>query len=186
MKYLTLCLVSLIYLCIPISGLADTKIYHWVDEQGKSHFSDSAAPGTEEIQVSHQNLLPNNPAEQQKKEDELSPANEQPQKTAIEYHASITSPIDDQALRSNDGTINIDVAVTPEKKNKQTLQLFLDGKELGKPQLSPTISAQNIDRGTHQVQVHLLDENGKLLTKTQIVTVHLQRATVVKIRKNIK
>lgn len=186
MKYLTLCLVSLIYLCSSISVLAETKIYHWVDEQGKSHFSDSAAPGTEEIQVNHQNLLPNNPAAKPKKEDQLAVINEQAQKMAIEYHASITSPIDDQPLRSNDGTINIQVAITPDKKNNQTLQLFLDGKALGKPQLSPTISAKNIDRGTHQVEVHLLDENGKLLTKTQIVTVHLQRATVAKIRENIK
>lgn len=186
MKYLTLCLVSLIYLSSPANTLADTKIYHWVDEQGKSHFSDTAAPGTKEIQINHQNLLPNNPAEKPKKEDEQQITNSEPAKTAIEYHASITSPIDDQPLRSNDGTINIHVAITPDKKNNHTLQLFLDGKSLGKPQLSPTISAKNIDRGTHQVQVHLLDENGKLLTKTQIVTVHLLRATVIKIRENIK
>jgi hypothetical protein len=172
MKYLTLCLVSLIYLCPPISVLADTKIYHWVDEQGKSHFSDTAAPGTKEVHVSLQNLLPNNSAEKQKIADEPAIINDEQQKTVIEYHASITSPIDDQPLRSNEGTIDIHVAITPDKKNKQTLQLFLDGKALGKAQLSPTISAQNINRGTHQVEVHLLDEKGKLLTKTQIVTVH--------------
>ena len=186
MKYLTLYLVSFIYLGTSINVLAETKIYHWVDKQGQSHFSDTAALGTEEVQVSPQNLLPNNPAAPLPKADELPVINDQPQKTVIEYHAAITSPVDDQPLRSNDGTINIQVAITPDKKNNQTLQLFLDGKALGKAQLSPTISARNIDRGTHQVEVHLLDENGKLLTKTQIVTVHLQRATVAKMRENIK
>ena len=111
-------------------------------------------------------------------ENKLLPENEQEKQDVIIYQATITSPQDDSAIRSNDGTLDIHVTTTPEKQNNQKLQLFLDGKRLGTPQISPTIRALNIDRGTHQVQVHLLDEEGKLLAKTQIVTVHLQRATV--------
>ncbi len=186
MKRFTLCLSSLIFLFSSIAVVADTKIYHWVDEQGKSHFSDTAGPGTEEVSVNNQNLLVSSNGKEPKAENELSIAVEEEKKIAIEYQATITSPLDDTALRSNEGTIDIHVSTTPEKNNNQKLQLFLDGKALGEPQISPTISAQNIDRGTHQIQVHLLDENGKLLAKTQIVTVHLQRVSVGTIKANIQ
>jgi len=176
MKLSTLCLSALILICSSTAALGDTKIYHWVDEQGKSHFSDTASPGTKEISVNNQNLLLNStaPEQQRKTKNESTIEN----KAEISYQATITSPLDDVALRSNEGTINVQVATIPEKKDNQKLQLFLDGKALGEAQLSPTISAQNIDRGTHQVQVHLLDENGKLLAKTQVVTVHLQRVAI--------
>ena len=193
MKHCALCLATLIFF-FSSAVTAETKIYHWVDEQGKSHFSDTAAPerAVEEISVNNQNLLFNNTAQEQtqeqveaqKQQNELSIEAEQEKEAEIKYQTTITSPLDDSSLRSNDGAINIHVSTTPEKKNNQKLQLFLDGKILGAPQISPTIRALNIDRGTHQVQVHLLDEDGKLLAKTQIVTVHLQRATVGVIRAN--
>ena len=186
MKRSIFCLATLIYLFSAITVTAETKVYHWVDEQGNSHFSDTATPRSEEISISSQNLLLNNKtrAQEKKSENEFPLPSKEESKAVIKYQATITSPQDDTALRSNDGTINIHVSTTPEKKNNQKLQLFLDGKVLGAPQISPTIRALNIDRGTHQVQVHLLDEDGKLLAKTQIVTVHLQRATVGIIRAN--
>ena len=183
MKQFALCLVSLIFFFSSVVT-AETKIYHWVDEQGKSHFSDTAAPGqaVEEISVNNQNLLFNNTAQEQpeakKQENELSIEPEQEKQQAIIYQASISSPQDNSTIRSNDGTLDIHVTTKPEKQNNQKLQLYLDGKALGAPQISSTIRALNIDRGTHQAQVHLLDENGKLLAKTQIVTIHLQRATI--------
>lgn len=179
MKHCAVYLANLIFL-FSSAVTAETKIYHWVDEQGNSHFSDTAVPGTEEVHVSNQNLLFNTTAkeQEQKQENKLLPENEQEKQDVIIYQATITSPQDDSAIRSNDGTLDIHVTTTPEKQNNQKLQLFLDGKRLGTPQISPTIRALKIDRGTHQVQVHLLDEEGKLLAKTQIVTVHLQRATV--------
>lgn len=178
MKWSTLCVSALIFLFASAAVRADSKIYHWIDEQGKSHFSDTASPGTKEISVHNQNLLVNSETTEPKAANELSIAVEEEKQSAIKYQATITSPLDDVALRSNEGTINIQVVTIPEKKNNHKLQLFLDGKALGEAQISPTISAQNIDRGTHQVQVQLLDENGKLLAKTQVVTVHLQRASI--------
>lgn len=165
---------SLICLCSAFSSMtaATTKIYHWVDENGKSHYSDTAALGTAEIHVVNQNIVTS---------DNVQPATTQKntaavkEEAAIIYQAEIISPENDRPLRSNDGSINIQVKTTPEKTPTQKLQLFLDGKALGSPQISSTIRAENIDRGTHQVQVQLLDESGKVLARTQVVTVHLQR-----------
>jgi hypothetical protein len=175
MKLSLLFVSTLLYLFSSLT-IAETKIYRWIDENGKIHFSDTAVPGTEQLDMKEINLVPVNTQQSDSIAKELSLDEEEQE--VIEYHATITSPEDDTALRSNEGTINIHVAIEPEKDNSHTLQLYLDGIKLGSPQISPAIRAQNIDRGTHQVQVELLDENGKGLAKTQVVTVHLQRASI--------
>lgn len=166
-------LSTLIFFTFSISSFAETKVYHWIDKDGNSHFSDTPTAETEEVNLNLQNILPH----QEVKKREASLASEL-QDSLVKYEATITSPEDDSSMRSNDGTINVHVSTTPAKENNHKLQLFLDGVALGDPQVSPTMRALNIDRGTHQVQVHLLDENANLLAKTQIVTVHLQRVNV--------
>jgi len=183
MKVSLLFLTTLICLSSSLTNAAEVKIYRWVDENGKTHFSDTAIPGRLEVEIKNNNLLetddiqpPTSSADPFAVAEEKSA--EADVKAIINYQATILSPEDDKPLRSNNGTIDIHVSVEPEKENTQTLQLYLDGKKLGSPQISSTIRALNIDRGTHQVQVKLLDEDGKQLAKTQIVTVHLLRATV--------
>ena len=154
---------------------AETKIYHWVDADGKTHFADTAPPGTAEIVVKNKNLV-STPEQQPKKINNTSSNKEE----IIKYQAEITTPKDDVAIRSNNGTLEVHVKTTPEKKSTQRLQLFLDGQALGLPQISPTIRALNIDRGTHQIQAKLLDERSNILATTQVVTIHLQRISVIK------
>ena len=176
MKFNTFFFTLLLCFFSSIAITAEMKIYHWIDKDGKAHFSDTAVPGTKEIQVKNNNLLA---TQENIMEETGSIANGQNNNQAIEnetsYQASIILPKDDQPLHSNNGTIEIEVEIEPKKENSHKLQLFLDGKKLGSPQISTTMRALNIDRGTHQVQVELLDENNKPLAKTQVVTVHLQR-----------
>ena len=174
MKYFLILLSTSLYLLSSFVN-AEMKIYHWVDEDGKIHYSDTAVPGTEQLDIKEINLVKSEPEDSAQNDAISAQLSLNVDEDIISYQATITSPEDDKAIRSNEGTINIHVAIEPEKENTQTLQLYLDGKKLGSPQISPTIRAQNIDRGTHQVQIELIDENGKVLTKTQVVTVHLQR-----------
>lgn len=186
MKQFAVCLASIIFF-FSSAITAENKIYHWIDDQGKNHFSDTIDPGekSEEFTVRDQNLLVNKYTsheleEERDHENELltSPPFSKNQAQTYTYEATITSPTDGASIRSNNGTLTIQVATTPEKLNTQKLQLILDGQKLGEPQISTTIGALNIDRGTHQVQVQLLAENGSVLTTTQIVTIHLLRVTV--------
>ena len=175
MKYFLILLSTSLYLFSSLAN-AEMKIYHWVDDDGKVHYSDTAIPGTEQLDVKEINLVKSEPVDSAKNDSISSQLFlDADEEEVIDYQATITSPEDDKAIRSNEGTINIHVDIEPAKENSQTLQLYLDGKKLGSPQISPTIRAQNIDRGTHQVQVELLDKSGTALTKTQVVTVHLQR-----------
>ncbi|MEI6897188.1 MAG: DUF4124 domain-containing protein [Psychromonas sp.] len=175
MKFSLFFLSSLFYLLSSLSNATEIKVYRWIDEQGQPHFSDTAVLGAEEINIKSQNLFAT------QKNDGSFVASKLPtvdkNKTTIDYQAIITSPENDQALRSNNGTLNIHVSIEPEKKRTQTLQLYLDAKKLGSPQISPTLRAFNVARGTHQIQVKLLDESGIILTTTQVITLHILRVT---------
>jgi len=176
MKLIIIPLFSLFFMYSTLLH-AEGKIYKWVDEDGTTYFSDTATPDTEEITATNQNLF----SAEVLKTDENHPAKNDEninEEEVVEYQAEIISPQDDAAIRSNEGTLEVHVNISPEKKNTHKLQLYLDGQALGQPQISSTIRALNVGRGTHQVQAHLLDEKGKVLAKTQIVTVHLQRVSI--------
>lgn len=157
-----------------ITNASEMKIYSWVDDMGKVHFSDTAIPGTQEVKLKNSNLLITD--KNTSTVVETLPVTTEDE-MIISYKATISSPEDDQALRSNDGTINIHVSIEPKKENTQTLQLYLDGKKFGEPHISQIIEILNIDRGTHLMQVELLNDNGEILATTPTVTVHLLRAT---------
>ena len=179
MKRTIFCLTMLVILLSTRIATAEDKVYHWLDEKGVNHFSDTAIPNAEEIQVNNQNLLLNNPTDNKEKTAPIT--TDTPN---IEYKATITAPINDNTIHSNDGNIDIQVTTTPAKEDEQKLQLFLDGQAIGEPQISTTIRALNIERGTHQLQANLLDKAGNLLAETQIVTIHLLKAKVGTVNAN--
>lgn len=174
MKFSLLFLSLLFSSFFSLTHASDLKIYRWIDDNGNVHFSDTSTPGTEEFEAKDYTLLTSKEATTESQPAIIENDN---QEIEVRYTATILSPSDDKAVRSNDGTINVNVSIEPKKDNDQTLQLYLDGKKLGEPHVSTTIRARNIDRGTHQLQVKLLDKDGKQLAKTQIVTVHLLRVT---------
>lgn len=174
MKDIVTYLSMLLFLTLALVRV-QAEIYHWVDANGNSHFSDIAPLiGAQKISIEKQNLMSTSKNQQtiQLKQ------NKTTEVIQGEYSIKILSPKEDIAIRSNNGTIDINVDIRPELNNNQLLQLFIDGVAFGKSQKSTTIRALNIDRGTHQLQVKLLDNEGNILTKTQVVTVHLQRAAI--------
>ena len=162
---------------------ADTKVYTWVDKNGKTNFSDKARPGTSTVTVTTTNLFSKNKVPEKQKQDAVNKAEaknhlKKSDKSPILYDISITSPENDLTLRSNDGLVVIKVSSTPALTAAHKLQLFIDGKAQGEPQSTSSIRAKNMDRGTHKLQVKLIDKKEAIAAETQIITIHLLRATI--------
>lgn len=175
-KFFVTYLSTLLFLMLTVMQV-QAKVYHWVDGNGINHFSDTS-PSTEiqALEVENKNVILTTYKQSPSTHQSIEKNKAIPIKQT--YDAKIVSPKEDMAIRSNNGTLVINVTIKPEKKSNQLLQLLLDGLVFGKSQTSTTIRALNVDRGTHQLQVQLLDSEGKVLTKTQIVTVHVQRAAI--------
>ncbi|MFO6425125.1 DUF4124 domain-containing protein [Motilimonas sp. KMU-193] len=171
MKYLFLLLG---FYALSLSATQTDTVYRWVDKNGTVHFSDKKVAGAEKIsiQVSPSHKVPAAPVATSNKSKPVA------EKSNTKYTASITSPVHDSTLYDNNGTISVNVEVKPALEDGQTLQLLVDGTPVGEKHQSPTLLVTNIDRGSHNLQVQLIDKNGKIIASSEIITVHLRRASV--------
>lgn len=162
---------------------AQAQIYSWTDDSGNRVFSDKPHPGAESLQ-----LGPTNTIEAPQAAADTTRQQEQQQNSAsasMQYQRlSITSPGNDEAVRSNEGELTLRVALDPPLSNNHLLKAELDGQLSahgvpgnGQAEVSITLSA--IDRGTHQLSAVVVDARGEEVQRSSPIQVHLQRTSLL-------
>lgn len=91
---------------------------------------------------------------------------------------AITSPANDAAVRENAGNVTISASIQPNLAVGHIMQVYLDG-ELRQQGFTTSFQLVNLDRGTHNVQVRVVDQNGNTLIASQPSVFHLQRRSVI-------
>ncbi|KPA54475.1 DUF4124 domain-containing protein [Photobacterium leiognathi] len=169
-------LISLIWTAA--SSAQASTIYSWTDENGVVHFTDQPqTPDATAYPLSVTEVSGNieQTADTIAAQTTDVAVVEEPAKTITTV--SLVSPMHEQTIRNNEGIINIH-AVTNSKLNNQTqAQLVLDGVVKGDPQTELTWTLDNVDRGSHQLQIQLV-KGGKVIASSDSITVYLHRATV--------
>ncbi len=89
--------------------------------------------------------------------------------------ATIVSPEDDAAVRSNAGNLRVLARVDPTLQEEHRLQLTLDGVPEGTVGRETTFELANIDRGTHRLQLLIVDDAGEIVFTGRASTFHLLR-----------
>ncbi|WP_318478930.1 DUF4124 domain-containing protein [Photobacterium leiognathi] len=160
------------------SSAQASTIYSWTDENGVVHFTDQPqTPNATAYPLSVTEVSGNieQTADTIATQTTDVAVVEEPAKTITTV--SLVSPMHEQTIRNNEGIINIH-AVTNSKLNNQTqAQLVLDGVVKGAPQTELTWTLDNVDRGSHQLQIQLV-KGGKVIASSDSITVYLHRATV--------
>ncbi|WP_305813024.1 DUF4124 domain-containing protein [Photobacterium leiognathi] len=160
------------------SSAQASTIYLWTDENGVVHFTDQPqTPDATAYPLSVTEVSGNieQTADTIAAQTTDVAVVEEPAKTITTV--SLVSPMHEQTIRNNEGIINIH-AVTNSKLNNQTqAQLVLDGVVKGDPQTELTWTLDNVDRGSHQLQIQLV-KGGKVIASSDSITVYLHRATV--------
>ncbi|PSV19082.1 DUF4124 domain-containing protein [Photobacterium leiognathi subsp. mandapamensis] len=160
------------------SSAQASTIYSWTDENGVVHFTDQPqTPDATAYPLSVTEVSGNieQTADTIAAQTTDVAVVEEPAKTITTV--SLVSPMHEQTIRNNEGIINIH-AVTNSKLNNQTqAQLVLDGMVKGDPQTELTWTLDNVDRGSHQLQIQLV-KGGKVIASSDSITVYLHRATV--------
>ena len=80
----------------------------------------------------------------------------------------------EEALRANNGTFTVDVAIEPRLASNHLLRLLLDGKPHGQLSNAPRLQVSNADRGEHSLAVEVLSA-GKPIQQSPTVTFTVQR-----------
>lgn len=169
-KRLFLLLASLL---VATSALA--QAYRWVDDQGVVHYSDRPEPGAESIVLPRSNTTSvRRPARPASGADDAAAAD--PAQPFRYESIEITSPTAEETLWNIGGVLNVSIAVTPALQPGHQVRMYFDGVAT---MVSGTgFQIEEVHRGTHNLQVEILDANGELMIRTRANRFYVQQNTV--------
>lgn len=169
--------LALIAICLMMQTFTATadQVYFWKDKNGVTHFSDT--PPIDKPAMTQQVDVINPPVS--------SPPIPQPTETPTaetekktDYTVSITSPINQETIRDNEGKIDVQVSIQPEApQNGEVMQLLVDEKRFPCNIGSGTCQSFDIERGPHQLKTELFDKSGNLISSSEVVSVYLFKTT---------
>ncbi len=86
----------------------------------------------------------------------------------------IMSPGNDSTVHHGSGDLSVIVNLEPELKDNDTMILYVDGEQRLSGR-SSEFFLSNIDRGSHAIDVAVINENDEVLIRSDKVVVHLRR-----------
>ena len=84
-------------------------------------------------------------------------------------------PDDETIIPRGPGNFSVSANISPSLQGKEKLQLLMDGEPRGEPQRGSAWPLTNVFRGTHVLEVTVIDPKGKELAKSEPVTVFVFR-----------
>lgn len=90
----------------------------------------------------------------------------------------VAQPPHDAAIRDNAGNVVIRADLQPELRPGHAVQVYIDGT-LRETARDTTIQLVNLDRGTHSVELRVVDEAGTPVITSEPSVFHLHRRSVI-------
>lgn len=156
--------------------LASAAIYTYIDANGERVFTDKPPKGqqTETIDIAPSNQIAAPTA--------IKPPpvyQTDPEPLAVQYQVlRILVPEPDATLRANDRQLIVTVNSEPALLAGHHYRLILDGNPVGEPSRSPVFPLTQIERGTHQLAVEIINAQGAVLERTPSQPFHLRQSTL--------
>ncbi|GGC83507.1 DUF4124 domain-containing protein [Marinobacter halophilus] len=154
------------------SATAYAEVYRHVDAQGNVTFTDEPMQGGETIQVKPVTTITLPKPEAVMQTDRL--LKEVEREGAAYESVTLAHPEDGQAFHSGNGDVTFEVRSTPSLRRGHRYEVTLDGQPVGQSS-SGSITVNNIDRGTHNVGVHIVDSDGIQVKSGQPVSFTIHR-----------
>jgi hypothetical protein len=172
MRKLLLC--SLMLLALP----ALAQVYTYIDAEGNRVFTDKPRSSTAKpVQLAPSNSMPSY-------EYQVPQAPAVIEAPKLRYHVlRILIPLPDTTIRDSAGNLIVTADSEPGLFPKHRYRLVMDGQPQGEPQTSPVFALENIDRGTHQIAIEIVDEQGRIVERTPSQPFHMQRISLAQKRK---
>jgi hypothetical protein len=93
---------------------------------------------------------------------------------------SITSPAQDEAVRENTGNLTVSFELAPSLRPGDSLVLLFDGAIATEVQAVVPIDMKNIDRGTHQLELQVIERASNIkLQSSGVVSFTMLRHSIL-------
>lgn len=165
-------------LCLLLASLpAAAQVYTYIDAEGNRVFTDKPRQSNAElIQLPPSNGMHSVISEPP-------PAVTPPSAPEPGYQMlRILVPQPDATIRDNAGNLIVTATSEPALHSGHSFRLLLDGQATGESGRSPVFPLENIDRGTHQLAVEIVDAQGRTLERTPNQPLHMLRSTLAQKR----
>ena len=147
------------------SSASSAPAWTWVDAEGQVHFSDRPVPGARQVQLSGaQGFGTATPATAPAPT--AGPATGTP---AAPYQTiEIMTPAENEMLWNIGANLNVIVRFQPALQPGHSFDVALDGQRRNATTTSGRLSLPNVFRGTHTLQVIVLDGSGAELMRSPV------------------
>jgi len=160
-KTLFLMLTCIGFLLSPmVSGEEGKKLYRVVDTNGNISYSDVPMPGGKEIVLKDVPSI--NIKEINIDFESLEEQIEAQREVSSDYYRVLefAELVDDGVIRNNAGAVTLAVRLEPNLSKGHYLKFYLDGKLIKEQQKELSITAQEIEYGSHTVSFSVVSQNG--------------------------
>ena len=151
------------------------QAYRWVDDDGVTHYSDRPVPGAERVFLpssSSSQVRTARPPAASSQASQASPADSV--QGPFRYESlEVVSPTAEETLWNIEGVLSVSVALSPSLQAGHQVRAYFNGN----PQLVSGTSFQleEVWRGVHNIQVEVIDANGKLMIRSQTNRFYVQQ-----------
>jgi len=168
-------LLLLLTLCSTLA-LAAGQVYRIVHPDGSVEYTDQPREGAEPVTLPEAQAIPSlrRPARDAAKADP-EPAAEAEIKKGYSRLA-ITAPKDQATLRNIGGQLLVRLAIEPELREGDRVVVRLDGEPVAAGRERQYL-LQNVYRGTHTLQAHIEEAEGRVARKAAPITIHVHQTS---------
>lgn len=166
--------LSLLLMALP----AVAQVYTYIDAEGNRVFTDQPRSN----QAQRVELAPSNSMPSGAPQYTPTPPAAAPEPSQRYQVLRILVPQPDATVRDNSGNLIVTVSSEPGLLPGHSYRLLLDGVEAGQSGRSPVFPLENIDRGTHQLAVEIIDAQGRIIERTPSQPFHLHRMSLAQKR----
>lgn len=154
------------------------QAYTWTDEDGVVHYSDLPRPGAKEVDLGKYKAPSSARSEPARP---VVPATRRadPEPESFQYESlAVASPAAEQTLWNIEGVLNVSLALSPALRPGHQVRVYFDGNLQDVSGLS--FQLQQVYRGTHNLQAEVLDENGRLMIRSQPSRFYVQQTSILR------
>ena len=169
---------NLLILCVlfMFAMPAMAKLYKCPDAEGNTVYTDEACADGKQIK------LPPSSTYTPKKISPIKPTNKKSKGLAKDKYESliVNTPVNDSVIHNSGGVVNVSYTLVPGIKSAlgHKFSIVVDGKQLKTKGLTSQIRLSDMYRGTHTVQINVVDEK-KVLISSETTSFHIKQTSVL-------
>lgn len=167
--------LTLIFVLLLSWPLLAKDVYKWTSEEGVTLYSDTYRPGAERVRVSGEKSTPSpnvdTPAEDVRKNTSAAAGGYE--------QFEILTPENEETIRSNEGVVNVGLTLTPALADGHAIQISVDGTPLDSELKTTQFTLNSLNRGTHSLEVKIVDAEGNPVMSAPRISFHLRKASVI-------